>query len=237
MTNDDSVPVTVPRRDALRMLAGGGGLLLAGRSMAQGSPPRVRSPACVLTPAQTEGPYFVDERLNRSDVRADPTTGAISPGAPLALELRVATVAGMQCAPLRDALVDIWQCDALGNYSAVDAARGARYLRGYQMTDADGRVRFMTVYPGAYPGRAVHIHLKIRAAAPGRTREFTSQLYFDDALTDRVHASRAYGGGATGRTRNGRDGLYANGGRDLTLDVVENGDGYAASYALGISSG
>jgi protocatechuate 3,4-dioxygenase beta subunit len=237
MTDDDLRPFAVRRRDALRILAGAGGLLLGGRSTAQGAPSRVPSPGCVLTSAQTEGPYFVDERLNRSDVRADPATGAVRPGAPLTLALRVAAVAGTQCAPLREAIVDIWQCDALGNYSDVDAARGTRFLRGYQVTDAEGRVRFTTIYPGAYPGRAVHIHFKIRAGAPGRAPEFTSQLYFDDALTDRVHAASAYGGGAASRrTRNARDGLYLRGGRDLTLDVAEDGSGYAAAYEIGVSS-
>lgn len=225
----------VRRRDALRILAGIGGLLVGGRSTAQHAP-AAASVGCVLTPAQTEGPYFVDEHLNRSDVRTDPATGAVTSGAPLALELRVAAVAGTQCTPLRGAIVDIWQCDALGIYSDIDAARGARFLRGYQVTDVDGRVRFTTIYPGAYPGRAVHIHFKIRTGAAGRAREFTSQLYFDDALTDRVHAAAAYGGARSRRTRNARDGLYAEGGRDLTLDVADDGTGYRAAYEIGVSS-
>lgn len=237
MTDDDLTTFAVRRRDALRIIAGAGGLLLGGRTTAQGASSRGPSPGCVLTPAQTEGPYFVDERLNRGDVRADPATGAVRPGAPLTLELRVAAVAGTQCAPLREAIVDIWQCDALGNYSAVDAARGTHFLRGYQVTDAEGRVRFTTIYPGAYPGRAVHIHFKIRFGAPGGAHEFTSQLYFDDALTDRVHAAGAYRGAASRRTRNARDGLYLQGGRDLTLDVAEDGNGYAARYEIGVSSG
>lgn len=235
MTDDDLPPSAARRRDTLRLLAGTGGLLLGGRSTAQGALSREPSPGCVLTPAQTEGPYFVDERLNRGDIRADPATGAVRPGAPLALQLRVAAVAGTKCVPLRDAIVDIWQCDALGHYSDVDAARGTRFLRGCQVTDAEGRVRFTTIYPGAYPGRAVHIHFKIRPGAPGRAREFTSQLYFDDALTDRVHATSAYGGGASRRTRNASDGLYMDGGRDLTLDVAQGGHGYAAAYEIGVS--
>jgi protocatechuate 3,4-dioxygenase beta subunit len=230
----DPPPFAVRRRDALRILAAVGGLLVGGRSTAQDAPAAYAG--CVLTPAQTEGPYFVDEHLNRSDVRADPATGAVTSGAPLALELSVAAVAGTQCTPIRGAIVDIWQCDALGNYSDVAAARGARFLRGYQVTDVDGRVRFTTIYPGAYPGRAVHIHFKIRTGTVGRAREFTSQLYFDDALTDRVHAAAAYGGARSRRTRNARDGLYAQGGRDLTLDVADDGTGYRAAYAIGVSS-
>jgi protocatechuate 3,4-dioxygenase beta subunit len=225
-----STSFSARRRDAMRAI-GGAGMLLIGGSQSPGAI-AARSAACVLTPAQTEGPYFVDERLHRSDIREDPAGSSSRPGALLALDLGVVAVAGAQCSPLRDAIVDIWQCDALGNYSDVNDTRGSRFLRGYQVTDANGRVRFTTIYPGAYPGRAVHIHLKIRAQAPGL--EFTSQLYFDDALTDRVHATGPYARAPARRTRNARDGLYARGGRDLQLDVSGADDAYAASYEIGV---
>lgn len=224
------------RRDALRIIAGG--LLLGGWPAANPAHAQTGNRAgCVLTPAQTEGPYFVDERLDRSDVREDPATGAARPGAVLTLDLGVAAIDGARCMPLRGAIVDIWQCDALGNYSDVNDSRGRRFLRGYQATDANGRVRFTTIYPGAYPGRAVHIHFKIRAAGAGRNTEFTSQFYFDDALTDRVHAMGVYAGAAQRRTRNARDGLYRGGGSDLTLDVTAKGDAYAATYDIGVRTG
>ena len=191
----------------------------------------------MLTPAQTEGPYFVDERLERSDVRSDPVSGAVKPGAPLALALRVMRVDGTRCAPLPRAIVDIWHCDAAGIYSDADDmrfdTRGARFLRGFQVTDGEGRVRFTTIYPGAYPGRAVHVHFKVRAQAAGADAEFTSQFYFDDALTDRVHALAPYAGPAR-RTRNPQDGLYQRGGRDLTLDVTPADGGYQAAYDVGV---
>lgn len=234
MTDDERAPLSPRRRDALRILAGTGGLMLGGRSIAQPASTGASSGRCVLTPAQTEGPYFVDERLSRSDVRADPATGNVTPGALLTLDLAVTAIAGKQCSPLRDAIVDIWQCDAVGNYSDVNDARGTRFLRGYQATDANGRVRFTTIYPGAYPGRAVHIHLMIRRQAPGRGVKFTSQLYFDDTLTDRVHAAAPYAGAPARRTRNNRDGLYAQRGRELTLDVTDAGNGYAATYEIGV---
>src|SRR6478672_8892680 len=92
MTDDDLSPSAARRRNALRILAGAGGLLLGEGSTAQGALSREPSTGCVLTPAQTEGPYFVDERLNRGDIRADPATGVLRPGAPLTLQLRVAAV-------------------------------------------------------------------------------------------------------------------------------------------------
>ena len=218
------------RRAAVRAVAAAGAAL-AGTTLGV-SARADETPRCVLTPAQTEGPYFVDERLQRSDIRGDPADGAAKPGALLALTLRVFALDGAACASLAGAIVDLWHCDAAGVYSDVDdtrlATRGAKFLRGYQVTDTSGRVRFTTIYPGAYPGRAVHIHFKVRT---GRT-EFTSQLYFDDALTDRVHAQPPYRGGQ--RTRNAQDGLYRTGGSLLMLDVVPAAQGYAAAYDVGI---
>lgn len=205
------------------------------RARSEPATPRPR-PACVLTPAQTEGPYFVDERLERVDIRSDPIDGSVRTGVPLALDLHVSALAGGRCTPLPDALVDVWHCDARGVYSDTEEARGTKFLRGFQRTDEHGVVRFVTIYPGAYPGRAVHVHFKIRAPGGARDFEFTSQLYFDDALTDRVHAHPAYAQSRAPRTRNTSDGIYRRGGRELTLDVVRDGDGYAASYEVGVQA-
>jgi protocatechuate 3,4-dioxygenase beta subunit len=209
----------------MRLMALSAVALGTGRALAQEV-----SPACALTPAQTEGPYFVDERLDRADLRADPRDGAARPGAPLALVLRVHALRESRCEPQREAIVDVWHCDARGDYSDTRDAPGTQFLRGYQRTDESGVVRFATIYPGAYPGRAVHIHFKVRA----RAAEFTSQLYFDDALTDRVHARSPYGAMRERRTRNAGDFLYRRGGTELTLDVARSGDGYAAAYDIGV---
>jgi len=197
-------------------------------------------PSCVLTPQQTEGPYFVDERLNRSDIRPDPVTGAVSAGVPLKLSLQVTQVAGSACTPMSGIYVDLWQCDAQGVYSDVNdrntgsTAGGSKFLRGYQQTDAEGRVAFTTIYPGWYSGRAVHIHFKVRTALDGTTREQISQFYFDDALTDQVHALPPYASKGQGRMRNDRDGIYRNGGPALTVPVVQDGEGYAGTYNIGV---
>jgi protocatechuate 3,4-dioxygenase beta subunit len=144
-----------------------------------------------------EGPYFVDERLNRSDIRSDPTDGRVKPGTPLALTLLISRLGIGDCQPLPGAQVDIWHCDAQGVYSDVQDQEfntiGQKFLRGYQITDARGEARFVTLYPGWYPGRTVHIHFKIRTTPVAkRSFEFTSQLYFDDGLTDRVHTATPY---------------------------------------------
>ena len=239
MHDDDDMAFSARRRKALLTLGGAGTALLGGRSIAQSNANRSGAPACVLTPAQTEGPYFVDERLDRSDIRSDPSNGSARPGARFTLELRVSAVAGARCTPVDGATVDIWHCDAAGIYSDTDDMRsstpGAKFLRGYQVTDAAGTVRFTTIYPGWYDGRTVHIHFKVRgAAAAKRNFEFTSQLYFDDALTDRVYARDPYARRARRTVRNGGDGIFRAGGSRLILPVVENDAGYAGNFNVGL---
>ncbi len=193
-------------------------------------------PVCVTTPEQTEGPFFVDERLLRSDIRADTVNGVPRPGIPLTLSLRISEVQSSGCATLTGALVDVWHCDATGQYSGTREAPAARFLRGQQLTDAHGEVRFMTIYPGWYPGRAVHVHFKVRAKAMTRSvSEFTSQIYFDDAVTDRVMTRPPYTGrDDRGRVRNGMDGIYRRGGAQLMAALVAHSGGYAASFNVGL---
>lgn len=239
MTDDDRPFGSVlTRREALAAL-GVAGLtaLTARRSAAQPTTPTT----CVVRPELTEGPYFVDEQLDRSDIRSDPADGTVRPGAPLRLALRVSRLARGVCAPLPGATVDLWHCDALGVYSGVrdpgGSTLGRKFLRGYQTTDGDGLARFTTIYPGAYRGRAVHIHFKIRSVAGGgRVHDFTSQLFFDDALSDQVFAQPPYAVQGQ-RVRNARDGIYRSAGAQLTLAVAPAAPGYTASFDLALETG
>ncbi len=196
----------------------------------------VSLPACIVRPAQTEGPYFVDEMLNRADIRSDPSGGAADrAGVPLVLTLRVSQLNGTACLPLPGAQVDVWHCDADGVYSDVGSAVGQKFLRGYQVTDADGLVTFTTIYPGWYSGRTAHIHFKIRtdpAAAQGA--EFTSQMYFDDAVSDAVYGLAPYTGRGERNTRNATDGVYRSGGDQLLLALTTIEEGYAATFDIGL---
>jgi uncharacterized protein (TIGR03437 family) len=207
------------------------------------APKAVESLACVVRPALTEGPYFVDERLNRSDIRSDPSNNTIKDGVPLKIRFNVSRVSDSACSPLAGALVDVWHCDALGAYS--DIANGAgqpntsgqKFLRGYQITDGAGSVEFTTIYPGYYTGRTVHIHFKIRLF-DGSTRvyEFTSQLFFDDALTDQVFTQVPYNTKSARGARNSNDGIYNSGGSQLLLSLNSDGaGGYTASFDIGLS--
>jgi protocatechuate 3,4-dioxygenase beta subunit len=234
-TDDRPIGRALSRREVVALLGLSGVALLAGR--AGGQP----APLCIARPQQTEGPFFVEERLNRSDIRTDPATGAVKAGVPLQLAFAVSRLDGGACTPLAGAQVDVWHCDALGAYSDTRGfgsdTVGQKFLRGYQVTDDAGAARFTTIYPGWYEGRTVHIHFKIRTRpAPGPGAEFTSQIYFDDGVTDRVHRQAPYASRGQGRVRNDRDGLFRSGGRQLLLPVTESGAGYAGTFAVALTS-
>ena len=242
----DDAPVgrVLTRREALAGLGVSALALLDGRTRRAlawtGSGRRV--PACVVRPEQTAGPYFVDQKLNRSDIRSDPGSGVLKEGTPLHLVLAVSGLREGGCAPLAGAHVDVWHCDALGVYSGVEdpgfSTVGQSFLRGYQLTDDVGEARFRTIYPGWYPGRTVHIHFKIRTD-PGAAQglEFTSQLYFNDGLTSRVHSRMPYAAKGEQRDRNSDDRIFARGGDQLLLAPRTVGDGYVARFDVGLQLG
>jgi protocatechuate 3,4-dioxygenase beta subunit len=242
--NDDSpVGRLLTRREAVALLGFAAPAATTAHAFGlQASPPAGADVLpCVVQPEQIEGPYFVDAKLNRSDVRTDPGTGAARPGVPLHLTFRVSRVGGdRSCTPLPGAHIDVWQCDANGVYSGVQDpgfnTMGQNFLRGFQVTDARGEARFTTIYPGSYPGRPVHVHFKVRTRpGEGRGHEFTSQLYFDDALSDRVLAREPYAAADGGRrTRNEDDRFFRQGGEQLVLALREDGSGFTGEFALAL---
>jgi protocatechuate 3,4-dioxygenase beta subunit len=187
---------------------------------------------CVVKPELTEGPFFVDEKLQRSDIRSDPASGAPKAGVPLALAFRVGTLRGGSCAALAGATVDVWHCDAGGVYSdeATNGTTGQKFLRGYQVTNADGAASFATIFPGWYQGRAVHIHFKIRT----KGSEFTSQLFFDDAVAVEIHSQPPYAARGPSPMKNASDSIYRSAGRQLLLPLTREGDGYRTTFDVAL---
>lgn len=199
---------------------------------------RSASPACTFSGEVTEGPYYVDRRLVRSDISEG------CPGVPL--RLRVTVLDTNRCTPLRNAALDLWHCDASGVYSGYtkatlmgpppggrgmngppppffrrdgDGASGPppfprppggrppqqsltdnqTFFRGVQVTDCQGVAEFVTVFPGWYVGRAIHIHLKVwvngsvvdRQYAGGYTCH-TGQLFFPEEVATDVSRLAPY---------------------------------------------
>lgn len=255
MDNDDKqVGQILNRRDALKILGiGSAAALLAAcapklatetlsptsttpatQVLTEATAANTAIPMCVVRPELSEGPYFVDEMLNRSDVRSDPSDGSVSEGAEFKLAFNVSQVNSNGCVPLSGAQVDIWHCDAYGVYSDAQDRNfntvGKKFLRGYQVTDANGLAQFVTIYPGWYDGRAVHIHFKIRV----NNYEFTSQLFFDDTFTDQVYLQEPYAQKGERNPRNDGDNIYRNGGSQLVLNVTPDGTGYTANFDIGV---
>jgi protocatechuate 3,4-dioxygenase beta subunit len=200
------------------------------------------APSCVATPQVTEGPYFVDEKLNRTDIRTDATTGTAREGAAFVLAFVISRISGGACTAWEGAVVDVWHCDGVGQYSDVSDqgfnTKGQNWLRGYQTTDATGVATFTTIVPGWYSGRAVHIHFKVRTS-PGATSglEFTSQLFFDEAQLSAVYAVAPYAAhGTTPDRSNSADDIYNQTGGQTLLTLAQAGDGYAATIGIGIQA-
>lgn len=185
-------------------------------------------PSCILTPEQVLGPFFIDVGLARSDIRED------REGVELRLVLQLVDADG--CTAIRDAVVNVWHADAVGIYSGfagqpggVDTT-GETFLRGFQVTDADGRVEFTTVYPGWYTGRTVHIHVRIHLDS---TTVLVTQLYFPESITDTVHAQLPYSTHGTRDTTNANDSVAGDDLDELLLELTETDDGYTGSIVLG----
>jgi protocatechuate 3,4-dioxygenase beta subunit len=216
---------------AAAALAGGGWKAreAAAEPEAGSGPAAVASGAvsCVLTPEQTEGPYYIDGEKVRRDI----TDGR--PG--VALTLRTMVVDVSTCKVVKGAAVDIWHCDALGVYSGFGpGARSRTFMRGIQRTDAKGVATFETVYPGWYQGRTVHIHVKVHL---GGTVVHTGQLYFPEGVTDTVYNRSPYRTRPDRTTRNADDSVFRNGGKRSMLTLSKSGSGYVAAITMGVHRG
>ncbi|MER6730786.1 intradiol ring-cleavage dioxygenase [Streptomyces puniciscabiei] len=248
---DTSDAREIGRRTVL--IAGGttAAALVVGAAAAQPAPAATRTQAtasaavCTLTKEMTEGPYYLDGALVRSDV----TEG--KPGIPLKLAL---TVVDSACAPLGDALVEIWHADALGEYSGYVGNNGhsesddGTFLRGGVLTDAGGVARLTTIYPGWYRGRCVHIHVKVHTGVTltsdgsftGGSTLHTGQLFFKETITAAVGRLSPYSTNTVTRTTLGQDSIYDGGGAAsglLTLTALggTTSAGYTGTLTLGVS--
>jgi protocatechuate 3,4-dioxygenase beta subunit len=207
------------------------------------------------TPQQTEGPYFVDNMPNRSDITSDTSDGSVQEGIPLNLVINVYDVDGGgsvgSCIPLKGAQVDIWHANPEGIYSGVQqqGTSGQNFLRGNQVTDDNGTVRFSTVYPGWYEGRAIHIHVKVRTfEGSNETFEWTSQFYLNNTINDQVHTQPPYSGHGQPDMTNEEDGIFtgastdgliqSNAGQHLMLNLTQaqEDQGYIGTFNVVVNA-
>ena len=228
--------------DRRKFIAGAGGVLVAGQTGQVFAEEKLVYPskACMPTPRQTQGPFRVPGVPDRPDVREG------SAGVPLKLELSV--VDDLWCKPVSDFTVEIWHCDARGIYSGVKNIvfdpktlrpvgesvdmTDESFLRGYQVTDEQGRVEFMTVYPGWYMPRLAHIHVRLT----WRDVEWTSldtQLYLPMEVEKEVYRTEHYADRGPNPIGIDRD-IVVKGDRAgvdaLTARLERDGDGFVGRY-------
>jgi protocatechuate 3,4-dioxygenase beta subunit len=192
-------------------------------------------PACVLIPSETEGPFPLDLTANatffRQDVRESKT------GVRLDLKLRI--IGLTNCQPMRNVRVNIWGCDKDGLYSGYSQTNnpgqaGLTYLRGYQMTNNNGEVDFITIFPGWYTGRICHIHFQVWVSSVYRA---VSQLTFPIATKNAIYAANSalYTKGADPLTF-ATDNIFSDGYEYQLATLTANAatGGYSSYLELGI---
>jgi len=225
-------------------LAGVGSMLHGGRANAapdtQGGSSVPHGVDCVLIPQETEGPYPLDLSGDPSKFRQDVTEGR--PGTPLDVVFTVVDI-NDNCNPIANARVDIWHTDKEGVYSGFSQPGantvGETFMRGIQMTNVNGEVRFHTIYPGWYPGRITHIHFQVFIGSMLRA---TSQCAFPDEVNVAVYSTPMYAskGQNTSVANNAADGVFRGSATDLEhqlLNIVPNATtgGYDGSLVIGIN--
>lgn len=190
---------------------------------------------CVLFPQAVEGPYYFDPKLVRTDI----TEGR--PG--LGLKLVLKLIDNVSCTPLENVRVDVWHCDAGGIYSGYSgqgdarntSTEGQHYLRGTQTTDAKGMTTFNSIYPGWYPGRTPHIHVK---AFLDTKTVLTGQIYFPDEMSARVYKSHEpYTARPVADVTNDRDFIFKEGQREgggIMLAMEETADGVTGTLLIAV---
>ncbi|TKY80508.1 intradiol ring-cleavage dioxygenase [Pectobacterium polonicum] len=216
-------------------------------------PKAVGIKTCPLTTEQIVGPYFVDYKILRRDITES------QPGIPLLLKIKV--IDGVTCEPVDNILVDIWHCNARGKYSGwsfispdkeastddvgtVNRTDSTSFFRGIQPTDQNGVVRFTTIFPGFYAGRATHIHVAIRRPSKNPLEKehfaFVGQLYFPEDLCRVVYNNEPYSPRDITRVTNDKDDYFTkmNGVQSLlTVNKVNEGDfndGFTGEIILSI---
>ena len=205
-------------------------------STATTTTPTTNNAVCAVTPTETRGPYPDTTGMinNSAFFRRDITEG--KSGLPLTLTLTVVNV-NSGCSAVSSLQVEIWQCDASGNYSEYSQqgfnGTGQTFLRGVQTTDADGQVTFNTIYPGWYQGRATHIHADVYRSG---TIVKSTQIAFPESVSAGVYGTGVYASKGQNSTTNAGDNVFSDGVTNELATVAGNATtGYTATLNIGIA--
>jgi protocatechuate 3,4-dioxygenase beta subunit len=194
------------------------------------------SGSCIVAPTETEGPF--PTHTPSSYVRSDITDGRT--GYKLTAKITV-TSSASSCAALGGALVDIWHCDAEGNYSEYGGTgmqstnyTSVHFLRGRQTTDSSGLVTFTSIFPGWYSGRATHIHVHVYNAT-GTSLKVT-QIAFPEGTGTALAAVNGYAKGMTGYTYNKSDNVFSDDTAGVEIATVTGNttDGFVLTMNIAV---
>lgn len=226
----------VNRREAIVMLGAAGAAFSLGCGQDSPTSPSTTSTSttsggtnatCAVTPTETVGPYPSLTDLIRGDIREGRS------GTTLTLTITVVNT-NNNCSPVPNANVEIWQCDAAGNYSQYGTQTGQTYLRGIQTTNDDGEVTFTTIYPGWYQGRATHIHVEV--VRNGSSVKVT-QIAFPESVNAAVYGTGVYASRGSNPTSNSRDNIFADSlESELATVTGDPTSGYNATFRIGVST-
>ena len=198
--------------------------------------------SCAITPSETEGPFPTKNpsSLERIDIRGDRT------GIELSLEIAILNL-NDSCAPIEGAIVDIWHCDKDGNYSEYGGTQmqstnftSVHFLRGRQVTDSNGLVKFTTIFPGWYQSRATHIHVHVYNSSGSSL--LVTQIAFpegNDSAVEAVNAAsdQGYTKGMNGYTYNANDNVFSDGVEEELSTITGSVDeGYELSHSIVVSA-
>jgi protocatechuate 3,4-dioxygenase beta subunit len=253
MTSENQSDVLFTRRDVLFTLGSVMGIATLATCGIPNGPnektaagaTKLTSSACHVTPEGEIGPYFADDSANgffRNNILANIDGTAMQSGIPLALTLYIVDGENA-CKPMPDVQVDIWHCNANGVYSDIAGQNtaGQTWLRGYQLSDSDGRLIFNTIIPGWYPGRTTHIHLRIRSrfneTASVSDSSNTTQLFFPQSTIDMINKTVApYDTKGANTTTNQSDQVFTpqTAGQMLLPLSGDNTNGYRSSITISL---
>lgn len=187
---------------------------------------------CDVTPTEIAGPFPIMTPAQQVQANIIGNRNGI------ALQINFTIQKKTTCAPLSNVFVDLWQCDSRGNYSEYSGQEDGDFsnedfLRGRQTTNAEGKVSFISIYPGWYPGRAPHLHLEVRDA--NENSLLITQVAFPENISNSVYATTGYTGNFD--TANSNDLSFSNSLQDNLPDSItgDNTNGYVYNKIITVA--